>query len=298
MTLPRRLIPHALVAAIGALLLAGCLIVPGKFDSALDVRSDGSFRFHYAGEIVFLPLTDAMKAQTRQKPAAGDASSAPDQTEVFSEKTCTVPESGEMRPCSADEIAAQRREFEARKRGGKVPGNAPDPESAMAMMTMMGGAMGGGNAATPPDGETIAAMLRHQQGWSKAQYRGNGVFDVVFDAAGPLTHDFIFPTIEKVPLMVPLLTVTRHTDGSVRVTASGFTGGLSALGQLGGTDKGAANPAKGLPAANGTFTLTTNGTILANNTEEGPAAVTGGQQLVWKVTPARKDAPTALIGAK
>lgn len=297
MTLPRRLIPHALIAAIGTLLLAGCLILPGKFDSTLDLRTDGTFRFHYAGEIVFLPLTDAMMAQARQKTAGAAPSATPDQTEVFSEKTCTKPETGEMRPCSADEIAAQRREFEARKRSGKVPGNALDGDRAEAMMTMMGGMMSGGASAAPPDGETIAAMMRHQQGWSKVQYRGNGVFEVVFDAAGPLTHDFIFPTIEKLPLMVPLLTVTRHADGSVRATASGFTGGISGLGPLLGAGKAATTSgAKPFPMADGTFTLTTNGTILANNTEDGPASAAGGQKLEWKVNAARKEAPTALIG--
>ena len=297
MTLPRRLIPHVMIATIGALRLAGCLIVPGKFDSALDLRTDGTFRFHYAGEIVFLPLTDMMKAKTLQKAAVATPSTAPDQTEVFSEKTCTKPETGEMRPCSADEIAAQRREYEARKRSGKVPGNAPDGDRAEAMMAVMGGVMSGGSGPVQLDGESIATMLRRQQGWSKADYRGNGVFDVVFDAAGPLTHDFVFPTIEKVPLMVPLLTVTRHADGSVRVTGSGLAGGLSALGQLPGFDKNA-NATKGFPAADGTFALTTNGTILANNTEEGPAAVSGGQKLVWKVSTTHKEAPTALIGTK
>lgn len=293
MTLPsRRVMAATILGALAALMLAGCLILPGRFDSALDVRSDGTFRFHYAGEIVFLPLTDAMKSQTGAKSARADPT-PPDQTEVFSEQTCTRPDTGEVRACTPDDIAAQRRAFEARKKSGKTPGNAPDADGALAMMA----AMGGGNAGAPPDGETIATALRRQNGWSKVIYRGNGVFDVVFDAAGPLTHDFIFPTIEKVPLMVPLLSVHRHSDGAVRVIASGFTGGLSGLGALANAGKDGNNPLKGLPPVNGTFTLTTNGTILANNTEEGPAAIPGGQKLVWSVTSARKDAPTALIGA-
>lgn len=291
MTVSRRLLPPVLLAALGALLLAGCLIVPGRFDSALDLRNDGTFRFHYAGEIVFLPLTDAMKSQSGAKSARAETS-APDQTEVFSEQTCTRPDTGEARACTPDDIAAQRRAFEARKTSGKVPGNTPDAEGALAMMA----AMGGGNAGTPPDGEALAAALRRQRGWSKVTYRGNGVFDVVFDAAGPLTHDFIFPTIEKVPLMVPLLSVNRHTDGSVRVIASGFTGGLSGLGAIANAGKDGNNPLKGLPPVNGTFTLTTNGTILANNTEDGPVSLPDGQKLTWSVNATRKDAPTALIG--
>ena len=44
-------------------MLSACLLMPGKFDSALDVKRDGTFHFHDAGELVFLPLTDAARTQ-------------------------------------------------------------------------------------------------------------------------------------------------------------------------------------------------------------------------------------------
>ncbi|MFN9376312.1 MAG: hypothetical protein ACK564_04615, partial [Novosphingobium sp.] len=50
-----------------------------------------------------------------------------------------------------------------------------------------------------------------------------------------------------------------------------------------------------LPELNGTLVLTTDGTILANNTDEGPVAGTTGQRLEWKITPRTTTAPTALV---
>ena len=42
-----------LTIALGALLLlSGCLLVPGKFTSSLDIRADRSFTFTYRGEVI------------------------------------------------------------------------------------------------------------------------------------------------------------------------------------------------------------------------------------------------------
>jgi hypothetical protein len=50
-----------------------------------------------------------------------------------------------------------------------------------------------------------------------------------------------------------------------------------------------------LPQIDGTFTITTDAAILANNTEEGPKPDPAGSKLSWTVN-ARSDAePTALI---
>ena len=47
------------VAILGAvtLVLAGCMLMPGKFTSALDIRKDGRFTYTYAGEIHLLALS-------------------------------------------------------------------------------------------------------------------------------------------------------------------------------------------------------------------------------------------------
>ncbi len=51
-----------------------------------------------------------------------------------------------------------------------------------------------------------------------------------------------------------------------------------------------------LPVLDGAFAVTTDGTILANNTEEGPQAGTSGSILKWTVDEHTDSAPTALIG--
>lgn len=40
----------ALGAAAMLLVLAGCMVMPGKFTSDLALRRDGTFTFHYKGE--------------------------------------------------------------------------------------------------------------------------------------------------------------------------------------------------------------------------------------------------------
>jgi hypothetical protein len=51
----------------------------------------------------------------------------------------------------------------------------------------------------------------------------------------------------------------------------------------------------GMPVLDGVLTLTTDGEILANNTDEGPAASASGKLLQWKVNDRTKEAPTALV---
>ena len=120
-----------------------------------------------------------------------------------------------------------------------------------------------------------------------------------------IDHDFAFPTIERFPMANPFVMVNRRADGSVRVDAPGFGpasngGGMNGLAQLAAmgamSDKaGEGGDAPKLPVLEGTFTLTTDGQILANNTDEGPVTDTTGSRLEWKVTPRTAAAPTALI---
>ena len=62
-----------------------------------------------------------------------------------------------------------------------------------------------------------------------------------------------------------------------------------------GTSGSLPDETKNLPVLDGTFTITTDGAILANNTDEGPLATTAGKQLSWKVTRRTNAAPMAMI---
>ncbi|MBB3983049.1 hypothetical protein GGR44_002729 [Sphingobium fontiphilum] len=43
---------HSVLAMAAALMLPGCLVTPGQFESSLDIRADRSFTFAYKGEIL------------------------------------------------------------------------------------------------------------------------------------------------------------------------------------------------------------------------------------------------------
>ena len=111
-------------------------------------------------------------------------------------------------------------------------------------------------------------------------------------------------------MVMPFVSVIRRADGSVRVDAPAFSTaaanpvmpGLGAMaGAMSGmksTGKPGAKPgADGPPIAEGTFTVRTDGQILANNTDEGPQAEAAGglTRLDWKVDVRTSAAPTALI---
>jgi hypothetical protein len=125
-----------------------------------------------------------------------------------------------------------------------------------------------------------------------------------------MTHDFAFPTVEQFPMNNFFVVATRRQDGSVRIEAPGFsaqnsgnpiesmkaalTGSLAAQTDADtATTPGAKLPQ--VPEMNGTFSIVTDGQILANNTDEGPKAGAGGQVLQWAISARTKAAPMALV---
>ena len=58
---------RAFAALAGALILAACVLAPGKFDSTLTINKDRTFAFTYVGEVIALDLgrslTDGMKSK-------------------------------------------------------------------------------------------------------------------------------------------------------------------------------------------------------------------------------------------
>ena len=97
-------------------------------------------------------------------------------------------------------------------------------------------------------------------------------------------------------LVIPFITLRRRTDGSVMVTAPGFTGGsgpFSARAKMMGLlDKGEGGP---VSHAEGRFTVTTDGEILTNNSEDGPAAAPGGRRVHWDVGAGSTKIPEMLV---
>jgi hypothetical protein len=262
----------ALLAGL-TLLVSACMLVPGRFVSDLDVRDDGLFTFRYSGQIVMLPLSDMADKANKQE---------------FEPQPCEA-DNGVPRDCSKGEIEEQRKEWEE-SQNAKSQGEAE----------MMGAMLGGIDPSDPKEAEALAEQLRRQAGWRSVEYKGNGIYDVDFAISGRIDHDFTFPTIEGFPMANPFVQISRRKDGSIRIDAPAF--GPAGGSPMGGLMQAAAmSESKGkkeieLPEPEGTFTIRTNATILANNTDEGPQALAGGDQsLKWDVNARTAAAPTALV---
>jgi hypothetical protein len=276
-----------------ALVLTGCFMTPGKFTSELALTGPDSFTFSYDGEIFFLGLS-----KLAQMGAATEESFSAD---------CYDDDTFESRDCTAEEEAMQREEWEA--------GAAARAEESKKQAQQMAAIMGGIDPSDPKAADELVKLLQRQKGWERAVHKGEGVFDVSYRVSGTLGHDFLFPMIEGFPATNPFVQMIQRKGGQVRVNAPGFAaqsgdmGGMGAMmgmGSLAGLAAlGAAETADaegtmpGIPVMDGTFTLRAapGMRILANNTDEGPEAGTGGDVLTWTITARTTQAPTALIAA-
>lgn len=287
---------HKFAAALGAaailLVLAGCMVLPGRFTSDLALRRDGTFTFHYKGEIVLAALAQGSKSAAVEHIPA----------EPFEQQPCTDPATDEAHDCTAEEIAQQRSKWNDAQRERKAAKAEENAQSRKMMQSMMGGI----DPDDPKAAEAFAQRLARQQGYTSVVSKGQGKFEVDYTASGRLDHDFTFPTIERLPMVMPFVSLIRRADGSVRIDAPAFSTtaanpvmpGLGAMGNMKGTAKSGAKPGtQGPPVAEGTFTVRTDGQILANNTDEGPQAEapSGLTRLEWKVDGRTSSAPTALI---
>jgi len=268
-----------LIVMAGALALSACLLTPGRFTSALDIRKDGRFSFSYSGEIRMLALS-----KLAEKDAATKAE--------FVETPCHDDDLKD-RACTADELGEQKRAW-AEEQKSSAERKAREAEQMKAFL-------GGIDPSSPQAAEELAARLRRQAGWKSVAYKGDGLFVVDFGLTGRLDHDFTFPTIERFPMANAFVQLSRRADGTVRIDAPGYAASSGAgnpfaamMSGLGGEAGAKDAPAGPLPFE-GTFTITTDAAILANNTDEGPQPDPSGQRLAWTVNARSPAAPTALV---
>jgi hypothetical protein len=268
-------------AAIGlgmAALLASCFFAPGKFTSQLDLRKDGSFTFAYHGEIYMLAVSQMSEMAKKQE---------------FKPEPCHDEEYNE-RNCTADELKQQRSDWEAQQAGKK----AEDQRQMKAMQALLGGI----DPSDPKAAQEIVDRLSRQKGWSNVAYKGNGLFTADFSITSTMSHDFQFPVVEGFPMSNSFVIATLRDGNQVRIEAPGFSAqsftGNPMSGVLEAVEAGKKKPGEDQPQApklDGTFTITTDGAILANNTDEGPQPVANGQQLSWQINSRTANAPLALI---
>jgi hypothetical protein len=273
-----------LVALAAPVLLTGCLWGPGKFASELTLKKDGSFVLDYRGEIVIQLPPDADEVGKPWTPAM--ARCFVRQSSVIQNSPSVVvapppPKPPATRPCTRDETAVQKREYEERA------GSQRKQSEDMAKVFGLPGLDDESNRA-------FAAKLMKYAGYRSVAYRGKGVFDIDYHMEGSAKQDFIFPAFPDDKLLIPFVALRRRSDGSVLVTAPAFTGGAGPL----GAGAAAADMAKRqgpVSRAEGRFTIVTDGEILTNNSEDGPSAGPRGRQLHWDVSASSSNIPEALI---
>ncbi len=276
----------AALAAL-SLLLTGCFITPGKFNSELVLMKGDRFSYTYEGEIFFLGLSSLA-----QMGAAG---------EEFEAEPCYDEETYEDPECTEAELAEQRAEWDANAEA-RTQEAAQEAEQMAALM-------GGIDPSDPEATAELVQLLERQRGWQSVVDKGDGVFEVRYAIEGTLSHDFQFPVIEGFPTISPFVQLYLRKGDQVRVNAPGFSAqsdngpmagmmggmvGMAGLAAMSG-EEGAGEAMPDIPTIEGTFTIVTDGIIRANNTDEGAVPTARGQELSWDISPRTQAAPTALI---
>ncbi len=241
----------------------------------------------------------AISADQDAEDAASEAAKAADEAAQAADDAAAAISSWESneRECTPAEISQQKKEWDTQQADKKKR----DEQGRKMAEMMLGG-------IDPENPETIKRFTREVErlaAWHKVEHLGNGVFMVDYSTTGKLADDYAFPIIPRYALGEPMIHITRWDNKRVRVEAPAFKTdpemsmsallgmGSMAAGMLGksGSDKAPAEPVK----IKGTFTLTTDARILANNSEEGPEESGGLQKLVWDIGPASYGAPMALL---
>jgi hypothetical protein len=276
-----------LAAAVAPLLLTGCLWGPGKFTSDLALRTNGTFTLDYRGEILLKMPPDMDRGAS-----AFDADNAvchrdgePQLLEP-GERDGVNPDEDNVRPCTPAEIAKLKTQYE-REAAEKAAKKRKENEDMAKVFGLPG--------SDDESNRRFAANLMKYQGWRSVRYAGKGVFDVDYHFEGRVGQDYAFPMMPESDFIVPFIMIRRRNDGSVMITAPALTGGagpLSARASAMGIPEGKDGPQS---RAEGRFTITTDGEILTNNSEDGPVVSPSGKSVRWDVGPASKKVPEMLV---
>ena len=214
------------------LLLVSCLLTPGRFVSTLDIRSDRSFTFTYAGEAI---LTDPEQNVSISPGPGGEGDDS-------------VPEEAE--PAAP---AVETAELRAKR-------------------------------------EATAEALRKEQGYRSVEYLGDGLYRVDYAISGRLDRAFVYPFNSDASAIFPWIAIELRQDGTARIKAPAF-----GEGETEGLIPTPTSPMdKAVERREGTFTLTTDAELVMQNNEAG-AEAGPGTKIVWRVTPASRTVPTAVV---
>jgi hypothetical protein len=300
------------------LLLAGCFLTPGAFSSSMDVRKDGSFTFAYKGEMIFQSPSDLVGAKgspkiwsdanakcskdkdsepyydeyadTTEAADDGASKSADDAATAISEAAASA---SDARPCTKTELAKLKKDFDETQAAKRAKDKTESDQFA---------ALFGFNPGDEAANQKIAANMMKYDGWKSVTYRGKGVFDVDYQLTSKAGHDFLFPLLPQGDFIIPFVALRKREGGTIGVNAPALVGGgikaLASRGQALGRMAGGKDLQGMGSLTKGTFTLTTDGEILTNNTDDGPTKDPKGRKLVWEIGPQTEKIPEALIKLK
>ncbi len=311
-------------------LLSGCFLTPGAFTSSMDLRRDGSFTFAYKGEMIFQSPNELVNGNRSPAvwndkgakcfkdkdsepyydsyideaaiavPAMDAAKPASDAEDTVSKEAdgATVAAAAETasdsndRPCTKAELAKLRKTFDDEQAAKAAKDQKESAEFASIF---------GFNPLDDTANQKMAATMMKYDGWKSVTYRGKGIFDVDYQLTSKISHDFLFPLMPQGDFVIPFVALRKREGGTVGVTAPALVGGgikaLAARGQALGRSNSSALAGLG-SKTKGTFTLTTDGEILTNNTEDGAVKDPAGRKLVWDIGPGTEKIPEALIRLK
>lgn len=291
-------------------MLSGCFLVPGKFGADVDIRKAGDFTVAYKGEIIFQMPDDIMGSKLKPKVwddafATCYASGRTMTDEYASAEThdsaIKGAEDGSIDgqdddsreiACTTKQVADLHKKYETDQ--AEATAKKADESDKMAQMF---GFSGTGDEAN----QKFAAALMKYDGWKNVTYKGKGTFDVDYRYTGKLTHDYVFPIFPKMDMIFPFIMVRKRADGAVMVTAPSLIGGgmkaLAGRAKMLGDLSGSKDMPQS-PQTQGLFTVTTDGEILSNNSEDGPSTDPKGKKVVWDVNPMTDRLPEMLIKVK
>ncbi len=137
-----------------------------------------------------------------------------------------------------------------------------------------------------------------EYGFRSVKYIGTRKLLIDYSISGKLDHSFVFPFNPDADVILPFIAIELRGKDKLRVKAPGYANQQSmsaSMGGLGGMPALDAD-ADASSALDGTFTLTTNATIVSQNQEDGAQpAPNGTKKIVWKANPQTKEAPFAVL---
>jgi hypothetical protein len=143
------------------------------------------------------------------------------------------------------------------------------------------------SAKSVAEAKAVAEALSKEVGYRSVEYLGNNRFRVDYSMTGKLDRSFVYPLNMDAKSIIPWIAVEVRKDRTARVMAIAF-------GDQDMDMAGAAKPDSQPKERSGTFTFTTDAELVMQNNEEGMAPGPG-KKVVWKVTPASKTVPTAVV---